>query len=697
MLIAAPLALLLAAPAPTAAGQEPPPAPPATVVRVTVGLVQVDAVVTDKQGRQVTDLTPAEFVLKEGGQEREITHLSYVRLAPPAEAGAAKAVPTPAPGSPPPAPSPGASPAARVRGRMITIVVDDLNVSFEELVRLRDALHEYIDTRLSPEDRVAILRTGGGASVMEQFTSDTGRLHAAVEALRFNYEGMAGVGGPAAIDTEMPFGGGPGNGNPSGRQNSQHGERVALLRREMVEVGTLEGLRRVVKGLAPFPGRKPVIVFSEGFRIDRKDGFTEPYIRDLTDEANRASVALYTINTRGLETDAFQAADNVTYLGAGAAAVSSNPRGSRARFDAEESLSFLADRTGGLMVKASNDPGRGLDRVLADQEGYYLVGYTPPASFFETTGGRPRFHRIQVSVRRPGLRVRSRAGFYGVPDAAAAGTASRGERLTAALVSPFAAPDLGLRLQALFVDDEKTGPTLRAMLRIDGRDLTFVERPGGGWQVVLDVAAVTYGSGGAAVDRRDQTFTLGTQRAERPGPDTAFYYTVDLPVTKAGSYQFRVVVQDTATERLGAAAELVVVPDLEAGQLALSGILVHATGEAPVVATDATQALVGRVKPGGSFEYAFQILNPRRDPATERPRLQTQVRFWRGRTAVYEGPRTPLSPEGRAGERVAAGGRLDLGADLEPGDYGLQVIVTDTLAPADRHVATQWARLEVVR
>ena len=95
-----PLALLLAAPAVTAAVQEPPSAQPATVVRVTVGLVQVDAVVTDDQGRQVTDLTPADFVIKEGGQEREITHLSYVRLAPPPASGARDGA------APPPAPSP---------------------------------------------------------------------------------------------------------------------------------------------------------------------------------------------------------------------------------------------------------------------------------------------------------------------------------------------------------------------------------------------------------------------------------------------------------------------------------------------------------------------------------------------------------------------------------------------------------------
>jgi hypothetical protein len=59
---------------------------------------------------------------------------------------------------------------------MVTIVVDDLNVSFEALARLRDALHQYIDTRLAPGDRVAILRTGGDVSVMQQFTSGIRRM-----------------------------------------------------------------------------------------------------------------------------------------------------------------------------------------------------------------------------------------------------------------------------------------------------------------------------------------------------------------------------------------------------------------------------------------------------------------------------------------------------------------------------------------
>ena len=120
---------------------------------------------------------------------------------------------------------------------MIAFVVDDLNVSFEGISRLRDALHQYIDTRLAPGDRAAILRTGGAVSVLEQFTSDTARLHAAVDALRYNYAGMAGVGGPEAIDGQMPLRG------PSGRQNIDHGKALEATPHQQKQ---LEEQKRII-------------------------------------------------------------------------------------------------------------------------------------------------------------------------------------------------------------------------------------------------------------------------------------------------------------------------------------------------------------------------------------------------------------------------------------------------------------------
>src|SRR5467141_99363 len=125
------LALALAT-AIRADGQEEP------VVRVSLELIQVDAVVTDRAGRYVTDLTADDFELREDGKLRAITHCSYLPLA----------LPSPSPASRPPAPGP--SPAMRredVR-RTMAFVVDDLSLSFETMVRVRKMLSDYVDLEM---------------------------------------------------------------------------------------------------------------------------------------------------------------------------------------------------------------------------------------------------------------------------------------------------------------------------------------------------------------------------------------------------------------------------------------------------------------------------------------------------------------------------------------------------------------------
>jgi VWFA-related protein len=663
------------------------------VVRVTVGLVQIDAVVTDRQGRHVTDLGPADFVVRVDGQPREITNVSYVLLAAPSGTEEAPEVIQTSP-------APSAALPERRRGRAITLVIDDLHISYEGMSRLRGALHRYLDERLAPGDRVAILRTGGSTAAMQQFTSDPVRLHAAVDGVRFNFMGAATAGASAPLDSQPALGReAGGNRNPSGRGPSQGQKALDDFRNEIIGVGTLGTLRWVVQGLAPLPGRKPVVVFSDGFKVFDVGG--EHRVQDeigiLTNEANRASVAFYTVDTRGVDTGSLGAEDNVANLGSDEVQKIPHQR-TLERLAAEESLSYLPERTGGLMAKGSNDPGRGLDRALVDQQGYYIIGYAPTPSFFEATPGRPAFHKLNVSVRRPGLRVRTRAGLYGVADSATtAGDQSRGGRLMAALVSPFAVADMRLRLQTLFVDDETAGPSIRAMLRFDGRDLSFAKTLDGGRQAVVDVVAATFGASGTSIDRKEGTFTIQARHTDTVTSDTAFFYTVDVPVKKPGLYQFRVAVRDAASGRLGAAGEVVVVPDVGSGRLAVSGIVVRGAGAAASTARlDAAQANVGQVTPGQPFEYVFQILNTRVEPTTRRPRLKTQVRLWRGDKVVYESTPTllPVEPHTRE-KRVVAGGRLNPSSQLPAGDYTLQVIVTDTLAPRAHAIATQWTNLEV--
>src|SRR5215471_6368867 len=111
------------------------------VVRISVTLVQIDAVVTDQRGRHITDLKPEDFELLEDNRRQRITNFSYVNAQPAKSESAAPARPSPnAPGVPPSTP-------ARLRPdqahRTIALVVDDLGMSFESVASVRDSLKRF--------------------------------------------------------------------------------------------------------------------------------------------------------------------------------------------------------------------------------------------------------------------------------------------------------------------------------------------------------------------------------------------------------------------------------------------------------------------------------------------------------------------------------------------------------------------------
>src|SRR6185503_12459200 len=126
------------------------------VVRISVTLVQIDAVVTDDKGRQVTDLKAEDFEVYEDGRRQHITNFNYI-------AGPRASAPQPAPAdiankNAPPVPPVNLRPE-QVR-RTIALVVDDLGLSFESTAHLRDSLKKFVNEQMQPGDLVAIIRTG---------------------------------------------------------------------------------------------------------------------------------------------------------------------------------------------------------------------------------------------------------------------------------------------------------------------------------------------------------------------------------------------------------------------------------------------------------------------------------------------------------------------------------------------------------
>src|SRR5438128_1419696 len=167
------------------------------VVRITSNLVQVDAVVTDKNGKLVTDLKPEEVEIFEDGHKQKITHFSFnLSESAPTERVAKSAATNKT--APP-------IPTARLRPedikRTIAIVVDDLGLSFESTYYVRRALKKFVDEQIQSGDLVAIIRTSGGMGALQQFTSDKRQLQAAVERVKWNANGRGGI---SAFDPIQP-------------------------------------------------------------------------------------------------------------------------------------------------------------------------------------------------------------------------------------------------------------------------------------------------------------------------------------------------------------------------------------------------------------------------------------------------------------------------------------------------------------
>lgn len=698
---------------PTPAGQTVPSAPATQdddVVRITTNLIQLDVKVTDQEGRPVPDLTVEDFEIQENKKTQKISNFSYITTV--ATSPTAEPVKPAAPvknGPPTPPVPPAALRPEQVR-RTFALLVDDLGLSFESSHYVRRALRKFLDNSMQPGDLVAILRTGSGVGALQQFTTDRRQLNAAIERIRWTPRGRAGMAAFAPLQGAASA---PQTGN-SPDDSSDEDTNVDLLRAQNSVVGTLGALRYVVNGLRDLPGRKSVVLFSDGLTILTPKGFDNAGARELlrriTDLANRASVVIYTMDARGLAITDVTAADNTGGLTAQDLSLIRSTR-SGELFHSQTAMIELASTTGGFAVRNENDLAGGLERIATDQNGYYLIGYQPDEGTFDAR--RLRYNDIKIKVKRPGLKVRYRSGFFGVTDERVREKPklTPAQAMVAALISPFSVAETQLQLTTIFGNDASAGSYMRAFLHIRAQDLTFIDEPDGNHKAEFDLMALTFGDNGAAIDTISKTFTIRLRdRRYENALKAGIVYTATVPIKRAGAYQLRVAVRDTTSARIGSASQFIEVPDINKDRLVLSGLAAFGqkpedlnrptTGDLDAVAPDEDPeagAATRRLRNGMVLQYGCFIYNARLASTTKRPRLTTQIRLFRDGKEVFQGE--VLSYHGPYGidmRRLPLTGALDLGNGMPPGEYVLQVIVTDTLANEKNRIATQWIDFEIV-
>jgi VWFA-related protein len=666
----------------TAAEPEPTPTPVARraplVVRVSTELVQVDAVVTDAQGLHVTDLEASDFVLLEDGHPREVTACRYVALPPEA------AAPTGAHDDLAP---------EDVR-RALAFVLDDYGLDLEHNKRVHATLTKFVREQMGPGDLVALVRTGQETHVVQPFTNDKGLLETVLADLAHHPAGVRSAnptqgGAPMgrwSAAAGNPNSGGGANGTAFTPLPDPGAEIEAMaLRRLIYAQESVRHLAGVVETMSALPGRKAMVFFSNRMSLldprpalgtlrglDAVDGTLTSQLATITALANRLSVVVYAIDpSEGLWTTT-------------GGVPSFRPREKTidvAGLNPTNGLSRLASDTGGLYLLG----GRGdlmptVQRAIDDQRGYYLIGYVPEASGFQGAPAAAPFRTIAISVKRPGLRVRSRAGYFGVTDEAArAAAATTGGTLTAAAIAPVGAGDLDVWLSARFQQRADDVPLLRCTARVSGGTL----KDG---QLALDLLGLVLDAQGTVVHELDparvQVVSANQTRA---------LVQFDAPVPKPGEYQVRLVARDTASRRVGTARERASVGDVRGGRLTLSGL---------ALAQD-HQFLMAPTRPGSVIEFGVIAYNARIEAATTKPRLTAHARLLRDGREVAHAAAESVLPEGSAlkthkgAGHFALGGTLLLPDSLDPGRYEVDLSVTDALADKDGTAEVR-APLEIV-
>ena len=324
--------LLFCAGAVAQAQQAATPAASQTVIHTETRLVLVDTVVTDKKGAYIHDLVLKDFRVWEDNKEQSIKSFSF------------EADP--------------ASPSGSQK-RYLVLFFDNSTMNPGDQIRARQAAAKFIDNNAGPNRLMAVVNFGGSVQIAQNFTADADRLKQVVSGVKSsavspNNVEVASIGMPRL-----------------GGAASDYGARSVVL-----------ALRSMAKNLAGVPGRKTLILFTAGFPLNSE---IRSEVTAAIDACNKANVAIYPIDVRGLTGGGFDAA-----VGPRGALVQPHPAGMRLGFGFL-AASFVASspeweqvRGGGATTGGAPSGG---SRGGGGSTGGTTGGGTAPTSGRTTTGG----------------------------------------------------------------------------------------------------------------------------------------------------------------------------------------------------------------------------------------------------------------------------------------------------------------------
>ncbi len=411
--------------------------------RAQSNAVVVDVVVTDSKGKPALDLTRDDFQLFEENEPQKITGFEA-----PSNSALPPAIIQTTPSATPAAPV--QTPALKLAPRFITLVLNRADLQPEGLRRAVQAATEYVEGITASGDFISVYAIGAGLETIVPFTPDRARVLEGLGGLASGTaKGISTAQGRAQTQQEI---------RRLAQQETQESNPALadLLRTQRLIVqnamwmqsgfqakALFVALRAIAQACAPLPGRKTLILFSEGFPHAEEAAIS---LSAVIDSANRANVTMHVVDPSGLSAQgpstlfsADQSTNNVTpsrnnnvgrtrrnapdsvneQMTQVAQMAPGDVHGGASKFDwakhlgldaDRDDLSAIATQTGGLFVKDQNRILPALEQIDRDLRDTYTLVYQPLGDRYDGS-----FRKIQVAVSRKGYRVRHRKGFWAIP------------------------------------------------------------------------------------------------------------------------------------------------------------------------------------------------------------------------------------------------------------------------------------------
>jgi VWFA-related protein len=373
--------------------------------KVQVDLVTNDIIVRDEKGNFIPDLKKEEFEIFEDGVKQDITSMTVVTggrvtnvLAPP----------------PPPPPEgivlPPSRPRTDVSGRIFLFFVDDLHLQFHNTGRVRD-LFKRISKELVHDGDMFGIVSSGPSSIAVDMTYDKTRLDEAIKKMAGNelkptdiINGPSGAEGPSEVRYRAHVAFSTVN-DLLNNLDSVHNRRKALIYvSDGYDFNPFQDARLgLMDANSPFAQNEFAKNQKSANTGDGSSPQTDPFAQqqkqsetfadadlarelgELTRQANRSNVTMYTIDPRGLvgmgdideQVDPQQWAEYVR--------------------KSQDSLRVIAEETGGIAVVNQNDFSRALKRIDAETSDYYVLGY-----YSKNPDATKRRRQVEVKIARKG-------------------------------------------------------------------------------------------------------------------------------------------------------------------------------------------------------------------------------------------------------------------------------------------------------